>query len=48
MTGASFLVKAKRRQAWKAHAARIESALVAQGHRLEMSGPWPPYHFVSK
>ena len=48
VTGASFLVKAKRRQAWKAHAARIESALVAQGHRLEMSGPWPPYHFVSK
>ena len=46
--GASFLVKAKKREAWKTHAARLEAALAAQGHRLEMSGPWPPYHFVSK
>ena len=35
-------------QAWKKHAARLAAALAAQGHRLEMSGPWPPYHFVSK
>ena len=48
VTGASFLVKAKARQRWKAHAARLEAALEAQGHRFEMSGPWPPYHFVSK
>jgi hypothetical protein len=46
--GASFLVRAKRRTAWKKEAARIAAALFAQGHRLEMSGPWPPYHFVSK
>jgi hypothetical protein len=46
--GASFLVAAKRRDAWKKQAARIASALASQGHRLEMSGPWPPYHFVSK
>ena len=46
--GASFLVRAKRRTAWKKEAARIAAALAAQGHRLEMSGPWPPYHFVSK
>lgn len=48
VTGASFLVKAKRRGAWKKHAAALAAALAAQGHRLEMSGPWPPYHFVSK
>ena len=46
--GASFLVTAKRRTVWKKEAARIAAALAAQGHRLEMSGPWPPYHFVSK
>ena len=48
VTGASFLVKAKRREVWKKHAAKVAAALAADGHRLEMSGPWPPYHFVSK
>jgi hypothetical protein len=46
--GASFLVKAKQRMAWKRQAAGIASALAVKGHRLEMNGPWPPYHFVSK
>jgi hypothetical protein len=46
--GASFLVAAKRREAWKKQASTLASALAKQGHRLEMSGPWPPYHFVSK
>jgi hypothetical protein len=45
---ASFLVSAKRREAWKKQAATLAAALSGQGHRLEMSGPWPPYHFVSK
>jgi hypothetical protein len=48
VSGASFLVRATRREAWKTHAARIATALAAEGHRLELSGPWPPYHFVSK
>jgi hypothetical protein len=48
VTGASFLVMVTRREAWKKHAAKLAGALNAQGHRLEMSGPWPPYHFVSK
>jgi hypothetical protein len=48
VAGASYLVKANRRGAWKTQAARIAAALEAKGHRLEMSGPWPPYHFVSK
>ncbi|HUP38937.1 MAG TPA: GvpL/GvpF family gas vesicle protein [Vicinamibacterales bacterium] len=45
---ASFLVLAKRRDAWKKQAAKLAAALSGEGHRLEMSGPWPPYHFVSK
>lgn len=48
VTGASFLVPAKRRAEWKKCAAQRGAELAAQGHRLEMSGPWPPYHFVSK
>ena len=48
VAGASFLVKAKMRNAWKAHAAKLGAALAADGHRLDMSGPWPPYHFVTK
>ena len=48
VAGASYLVRGTRRNKWKTHSARIAAALAAQGHRLEMSGPWPPYHFVSK
>jgi hypothetical protein len=47
VVGASFLVKANKRQAWRAHSSKLGAALAAEGHRLEMSGPWPPYHFVS-
>ena len=46
--GASFLVSAKRRAAWQKQVASVERKLAAEGHRLEVSGPWPPYHFVSK
>jgi hypothetical protein len=48
VAGASFLVKAKRRTAWRKRVAEITRALDRQGHRLEMSGPWPPYHFASQ
>jgi hypothetical protein len=48
VTGASFLVSAKRSSAWKKHAAKLANTLAAEGHRLEITGPWPPYHFVSK
>lgn len=48
VAGASFLVKAKRRARWKTHAAVVGRRLAKRGHRMEMSGPWPPYHFVSK
>ena len=46
--GASFLVRADRRRRWETEAASLGAELAAQGHLLEMSGPWPPYHFVSK
>ena len=48
VAGASFLVKATRREVWRKQAEKLGAALAADGHRLEMSGPWPPYHFVSK
>jgi gas vesicle protein GvpL/GvpF len=48
VTGASFLVDARRSGAWKKHAAKLAKTLATEGHRLEISGPWPPYHFVSK
>ena len=47
VVGASFLVKAKRRGAWRTQLERLAVSLDAQGHRVEVSGPWPPYHFAS-
>jgi Gas vesicle synthesis protein GvpL/GvpF len=46
--GASFLVNAKHRGAWKTRVGKAVTELAREGHRLEVSGPWPPYHFVSK
>lgn len=48
VTGASFLVKARRRNQWKKQVTRLTESLARHGHRLEVSGPWPPYHFASK
>ena len=45
--GASFLVPAKKRGAWNTHVAKVTAALATHGHRLELTGPWPPYHFAS-
>lgn len=42
----SFLVPIARRTRWKREVRRAAAALGRQGHRLELSGPWPPYHFV--
>lgn len=47
VVGASFLVKRARHATWKKQAARTAAALAKDGHRLELSGPWPPYHFVA-
>jgi hypothetical protein len=47
VAGASYLVPVDGRAGWKKTVARVTAALAEQGHRLEMSGPWPPYHFVS-
>jgi hypothetical protein len=48
VAGASYLVEAKRRKEWRKEVARLTAVLAKQGHRLELSGPWPPYHFVTK
>jgi hypothetical protein len=48
VAGASFLVKTARRAAWKKQIAQTTASLAKDGHRLEMSGPWPPYHFVGR
>lgn len=45
--GASFLVPAKKRAMWKREISSIAASLDARGHRLDASGPWPPYHFSS-
>jgi hypothetical protein len=47
VTGASFLVKAARRAQWKRQVAALTASLATHGHRLEVNGPWPPYHFAS-
>lgn len=47
VTGASFLVKASRRHQWKKQVAALIASLKKRGHRLEVSGPWPPYHFAT-
>lgn len=48
VTGASFLVKSSRRRRWNREVEKIGAALGKRGHRLEVTGPWPPYHFVSR
>ena len=47
VAGASFLVRSDRRAAWHKAIATATASLARQGHQLELSGPWPPYHFVS-
>jgi hypothetical protein len=46
VVGASFLVKAGSRSRWRKQVARLAAGLEARGHRLDLSGPWPPYHFA--
>ena len=48
VTGASFLVKTQRRAQWKKQALRLADSIEKHGHRVEITGPWPPYHFVSR
>jgi hypothetical protein len=47
VTGASFLVKAAKRSQWKKQVAALTRSLASRGHRLEVNGPWPPYHFAA-
>jgi hypothetical protein len=47
VAGASYLVAKQRRGEWRKSVSQVASALSREGHRLELSGPWPPYRFVS-
>ena len=43
---ASFLVRRDRTDSFRAAAGDLAQALEPRGFRVELSGPWPPYHFV--
>jgi hypothetical protein len=43
---AAFLVPRRRVRAFRAAVARQARAFEARGHRLTMTGPWPPYSFM--
>jgi len=45
--GASMLVKSGRRKDWKKLVGRVGTSVERQGHRLDLTGPRPPYHFAS-
>jgi hypothetical protein len=47
VAGASMLVPVKSRKRWKQATSTVASSLASEGNRLEVSGPWPPYRFVS-
>lgn len=44
---AAFLVPVARRATWKRRVAELEALMTTRGLRLDVTGPWPPYHFVS-
>ncbi len=48
VAGASMLVSVKRRKEWKRETSKLAAALAGDGDRVEITGPWPPYHFVSR
>ena len=43
---ASFLVRRDRADPFRAAAGELAAKLEPRGLRVELSGPWPPYHFV--
>lgn len=43
---ASFLVRRDRIDAFRTAAADLARTIEPRGFRVELSGPWPPYHFV--
>jgi hypothetical protein len=47
VSGASFLVPASKRAEWKKQVGSVASQLRKGGHQLDVTGPWPPYHFTS-
>ena len=45
---AAFLVPVTRARTFRAEIARRTRALAPQGYDLSLSGPWPPYSFVTE
>jgi len=44
---AAYLVPARKAKAWRARARSLGLRLATCGCRIEITGPWPPYNFVS-
>jgi hypothetical protein len=44
---AAFLVPQTRARIFRAETSRKARALAPQGYDLALSGPWPPYSFVT-
>ena len=44
--GASFLVLCERGVSFRKQVAGVARAFDARGFHVDLSGPWPPYHFV--
>jgi hypothetical protein len=44
---AAFLVPLRRRARFRTEAARLARTVSASGGEMTLSGPWPPYNFVS-
>jgi hypothetical protein len=44
---AAFLVASRKSKAWAARARTLGVQLAKHGSRIEITGPWPPYNFVS-
>jgi hypothetical protein len=48
VSGASFLVPVTKRRVWRRAVERLSADLARDGSQLNLTGPWPPYHFVSE
>jgi hypothetical protein len=47
LVDAAFLVKRSKQKAFVSAVSRGTKALAAQGSRVSLTGPWPPYSFVT-
>lgn len=45
---AIFLINEKKIEAFKNTVVQLHSTMKSHGFQIEMSGPWPPYHFIKE